>query len=159
MYKYLLLDIDDTLIEYDYSTSYAFNQMLKKFKFKTNLTYEDFKKYELYYWENINKEKNENSNISSIDKIELLRIELIKSFFDINYNFAYKMYLYYESMLAEKVKKTENYDNNLILLNKFSDIIILSLEKQLVESLKIKVFMIEIIMEIMTLNLIVMLRV
>ena len=34
MYKYLLLDIDDTLIEYDYSTSYAFNQMLKKFKFK-----------------------------------------------------------------------------------------------------------------------------
>ena len=118
MYKYLLLDIDDTLIEYDYSTSYAFNQMLKKFKFKTNLTYEDFKKYELYYWENINKEKNENSNISSIDKIELLRIELIKSFFDINYNFAYKMYLYYESMLAEKVKKTENYDNNLILLNK-----------------------------------------
>ena len=29
MYKYLLLDIDDTLIEYDYSTSYAFNQMLK----------------------------------------------------------------------------------------------------------------------------------
>lgn len=124
MYKYLLLDIDDTLIEYDYSTSYAFNQMLKKFKFKTNLTYEDFKKYELYYWKNINKEKNENSNISSIDKIELLRIELIKSFFDINYNFAYKMYLYYESMLAEKVKKTENYDNNLILLNKFSDIII-----------------------------------
>lgn len=98
--------------------------MLKKFKFKTNLTYEDFKKYELYYWENITKEKNENSNISSIDKIELLRIELIKSFFDINYNLAYKMYLYYESMLAEKVKKTENYDNNLILLNKFSDIII-----------------------------------
>ena len=32
MYKYLLLDIDDTLIEYDYLTSYAFNQMLKKFK-------------------------------------------------------------------------------------------------------------------------------
>ena len=74
MYKYLLLDIDDTLIDYDYSTSYAFNQMLKKFKFKTNLTYEHFKKYELYYWENINKEKNENSNISSIVLFYFLHI-------------------------------------------------------------------------------------
>ena len=124
MYKTLLLDLDDTLIDYDYSTSYAFIQMLKEFKIKTNYTYDDFKKHETEYWKNISLDKILKNFKSPNKKIEILRIEMIRSFFNVNTSFACKLYFYYESMLAEKVKKTENYDNELIKLNKYFDIVI-----------------------------------
>lgn len=123
MYKYILLDLDDTLIDYDYSTKYAFDQMIRKFDIK-KYTYDDFKLFESIYWQSIPYSKFLDNSNEPLEKIMQLGVEMIEKFLKIDNVLAYKIYLYYESLLGEKVLKTENYDEEIKLLSKISKMII-----------------------------------
>lgn len=124
-YKGILLDLDDTLVDYDKSTEYAFSKLLKKYKIKQHkFLYDEFKNYEIDYWTRFENDKIfvplENPN----EKIEYLWVNLIKEFFFIDYDKAKKYYKYFENLLGEKVVKTEDYNEVLKILSKYCEIFI-----------------------------------
>lgn len=124
MYKYILLDLDDTLIDYHYSTEIAFNKLLKKYNLYKDNLYEYFKIFELEYWKQTESHLINLEAVNATEKIEYLRSEMIRTFFNVDFQLGYNMYLYYESMLAFKVKKTEEYKEELTIISNNSQIII-----------------------------------
>lgn len=125
MYKIILMDLDDTLLDYDISTKYAFYKLLKQYKIKNHKNlYEEFKYFEIKYWELFEKDELNIPIEDPTQKVEYSWIELMRRFFNISYDDAIEYYYYFENLLDKKVVKTEDYIEVLGAIRKHCELFI-----------------------------------